>query len=305
VTRIWALSDLHQEFVRDDEYGSHPLAAFDPALRAPGEFDVVAVAGDVDVPLTQSLRWLASRFPGVDVLYTPGNHDFFNEKDHPRQYTMAEQMAEGRELAAQLGIHLLMNDTIELAGTRFVGATLWTDFMSVGPGSFVNKVNEAAGRYGMNDYRRIKRESTSVPGRRKRLRPIDTIAEHRKSRAYIEQILAEPFSGPSMVMTHHAPHPLSLWDRYSDLNFCYASNLGLLLESDIAPDAWLHGHIHKRLDYEVGRTHVYSNPRGYQFVEKDRDNGFDPALVIELVKPNPALAPSSRTAREDNIDFGM
>lgn len=305
MTRIWALSDLHQEFVRDDDYGSHPLATFDPAVRAPSDFDVVAVAGDVDVPLTQSLRWLASRFPGVDVLYTPGNHDFFNEKDDPRQYTMAEQMDEGRELAARLGIHLLMNDTVELAGTRFIGATLWTDFMSVGAGSTITKMHEAAGRNGMNDYRRIKRASTSVPGRKKRLRPTDTIAEHRASRTYIEAALAETFSGPTMVMTHHAPHPLSLWDRYSDLNFCYASNLGLLLESDIAPDAWLHGHIHKRLDYEIGHTHVYSNPRGYQFVEKDQNNGFDPALVIELEKPAPALTAPLGSVQKDNIDFGL
>lgn len=285
MTRIWALSDLHQEFLRDEDYGRHPLAAFDPSISAPDSFDVVAVAGDVDVPLTGSLRWLASRFPGVPVLYTPGNHDFFNERAAEGQYTMAEQMDAGRELADKLGIHLLMNDQVVLDGTRFIGATLWTDFLSVGLGGLSSKMAEAAGRDGMNDYRRIKRESTATPGKRKRLRPKDTIEQHRASRSYIEKVLETPHTGATMVMTHHAPHPNSLEDAYASLSFCYASNLSLLLESEIAPDVWLHGHIHHRLDYKIGRTQIHSNPRGYQFVPKEQENGFDPAFVIEVKAP--------------------
>ena len=46
MTRIWLLSDLHQEFVRDPVYGAHPLTSFDPAIAAPPDFDVVVLAGD-------------------------------------------------------------------------------------------------------------------------------------------------------------------------------------------------------------------------------------------------------------------
>lgn len=300
MTRIWALSDLHQEFVRDKDESRNPLVAFDPALHAPDHFDIVAVAGDVDVPLSRSLEWLASRFPGTPVLYTPGNHDFFNEKGDKNQRTMRELTEAGRETADRLGIHLLMNDQVVLNGTRFIGATLWTDFMSVGPGNLQAKTNEAAGRFGMNDYRRIKRESTAHPGRRKALRPQDTIREHKVSRQFIETVLEEPFTGPTMVMTHHAPHPNSLNNQYDSLNFCYASNLSLLLEGPTAPDAWLHGHVHKRLDYEVGRTRVYSNPRGYQFDPRDLGNGFDPSFVIEIAPPTPEKAPV-----DEGLDLGM
>jgi Icc-related predicted phosphoesterase len=302
VTRIWTFSDLHQEFVRDSEHGSNPLTAFDPLAHAPEDFDVVVVPGDVDVPLTGSLTWLAERFPGVPVVYTPGNHDFFNEANSPNQYTMLEQQDAGRELADKLGIHLLMNDTVELAGSRFIGATLWTDFASVGVGSTTAKMKEAEGRFGMNDYRRIKRESSVHPGKKKRLRPRDTMDAHRASREYIESQLAIPFDGPSVLVSHHAPHPLSINNRYSTLAFCYASNLSLMLEADDAPELCLHGHIHKKLSYTVGKTRVVSNPRGYQFLEAERQNGFDPSLVVEVEQRQPSF--TVQQAARDYDDMG-
>lgn len=72
MSRIWLLSDLHQEFERDPEHGSNPLTRFDPNRSAPEHFDVVVLAGDVDVPLARSIRWASERFPGVPVVYVPG-----------------------------------------------------------------------------------------------------------------------------------------------------------------------------------------------------------------------------------------
>jgi hypothetical protein len=68
VTKIWLLSDLHQEFVRDPDCSANPLTAFDPGILAPADFDVVVLAGDIDVPLTKSLHWAADHFPGVPVI---------------------------------------------------------------------------------------------------------------------------------------------------------------------------------------------------------------------------------------------
>jgi hypothetical protein len=67
-TKIWLLSDLHQEFVRDSNCSANPLTAFDPRTLAPADFDVVVLAGDIDVPLTKSLHWAADRSPGVAVV---------------------------------------------------------------------------------------------------------------------------------------------------------------------------------------------------------------------------------------------
>jgi 3',5'-cyclic AMP phosphodiesterase CpdA len=288
LTRIWTLSDLHQEFVRDPQYAPSPETAFDPALHVPADgFDVVVLAGDIDVPLTRSLQWAADRLPGVPVIYVPGNHDYFVGEN--AQYTMVEQMDAGRELADKLGIHLLLDDTVVMDGTRFVGSTLWTDF-AIGRGNSAAKIAEAAGRNGMNDYKAIKRWSTAHPGKRKRLRPQDTIAAHRISRAYIEGELAVPFDGPTIVVTHHAPHPDSLDLRHQGrMDWCYASNLSSIMEGPAAPDVWLHGHIHKAHDYVMGSTRVVANPRGYRFLPSEMDNGFDPSLVIDVGRYAPKL----------------
>jgi 3',5'-cyclic AMP phosphodiesterase CpdA len=93
VTRIWLLSDLHQEFVRDPVYGAHPLTSFDPAIAAPPDFDIVVLAGDIDVPLARSITWAADRFAGVPVVYVPGNHDFGRTRvlSNPRGYAFTDR----------------------------------------------------------------------------------------------------------------------------------------------------------------------------------------------------------------------
>jgi len=58
--------------------------------------------------------------------------------------------------------------------------------------------------------------------------------------------LGLPFAGPTVVVTHHAPHPTSL--PTDDLAHCYASDMSHLMQ-DRQPDLWVHGHIHSRADY--------------------------------------------------------
>ncbi len=277
--RIWLLSDLHQEFLRDPEAGSHPLTRFDPAMHAPEKFDVVVLAGDIDVPLARSIEWAAERFAGMPVVYVPGNHDYYNAPgDLPR--TLDELRAEGMEAAARLGVHLLLDASAEIAGVRYLGGTLWTDF-NLGPGNRMAHVAEARGRMGMNDYREIKRWSSSHPGKRKRLRPEDTIEAHQVTRRYLEAALEEPCDQPTVVVTHHAPLAASI-DTGRRLGWCYASEMDDLFGEDEGPALWLHGHIHEPVDYMRGRTRVVSNPRGYAFAEKQRNRAFDPSFVIEV-----------------------
>lgn len=92
-------------------------------------------------------------------------------------------------------------------------------------------------------------------GRHKYVRPMDTVAMHRASRAFLDSTLAAPFEGPSVVVTPHAPHPASLWGPYADLRWCYASDLSDLIVAR-EPDLWVHGHVHARRDYRVGATRV-------------------------------------------------
>ncbi len=281
--RIWTVSDLHQEFTREPKYAADPATRFDLGEHVPADADVCVIAGDLDVNLSASLRRIARELPEREVIYVAGNHDYWNVGE-TAAHTMDEILDEGRELAVQLGIHFLENDSIELHGVRFIGATLWTDMQSVGRGHQASKIAEARGRDGMNDYKRMKRWSSMHPGKRKAATPEMTIKMHEQSRAYIERTLADVVAAPTVVVTHHAPHPGSLDDRHKGkLDWCYASNLDLLLRDENAPDLWLHGHIHAAKDYEVAYTRVVANPRGYCFGQNnDLGNGFQPGLLIEI-----------------------
>ena len=261
---FWLFSDLHQEW---------PENAWDPQANAPSNVDAVVAAGDVDMPLVRAIDWLADRFSGRPIIYTPGNHDFWR-RDEDR-YSLQDQLAWGRDRADARGVTLLLDDSVEIGGVRFVGGTLWTDFNLRPPYyPFGGAVAEAGKR--MNDYRRIR-----FGGNRSkdRLEPRDTLAMHRATRAFIDGALASPFAGASVVVTHHAPHPDCLPSRDFDLAWCYASDMTTLIE-ERHPDVWVHGHLHGRLDFRVAGTRIVMNSRGH--AHEPSKVTFDPALVISV-----------------------
>jgi 3',5'-cyclic AMP phosphodiesterase CpdA len=265
-SRLWSFSDLHQEW---------PENAWDPAAHAPPDgFDVAVVAGDVHMPLTRALDWLAERLPGVPVVYVPGNHDFWWDRGEDR-YTLADEMSRGRDVAARHGIRLLMDDAVTLGGTRFLGGTLWTDFR-LGTHSLTHGMRSAQGRFGMVDYRRIR----TGPSSRHRIEPGEILALHRRTRAFIEATLAVPHAGLTVVVTHHAPHPDSLPDPHADLRWCYASDLRDLIHA-YGPDLWIHGHVHTAVDYRVGPTRIVCNPRGHI----EETTRFDPDRIVSIERP--------------------
>jgi 3',5'-cyclic AMP phosphodiesterase CpdA len=204
VTRLWTFSDLHQDW---------PENAWDPAEHAPASgFDVAVVAGDVHMPLVRAIDRLADRLPGVPLVYVPGNHDFWWDQGDER-YTIYDQIERGRELAASRGISLLMDDHVVIDGTRFIGGTVWTDFL-FGSVDRRDAFRAAQRRDGMVDYHRIR----IGPRSRNRIEPKEVLTMHRVTRAFIANALAMAHDGPTVVVTHHAPHPTSLKDRFGHLN---------------------------------------------------------------------------------------
>lgn len=229
--------------------------------------DCVVIAGDTAVPLQSSLieiRRVIDR--SVPVVVVAGNHEFFRTE-------MPVELEEARLLARQLGIHLLENDSVVVGNVRFLGASLWTDYALFGEAVRPLAMREA--RMRMNDHRLIKWSKQPWL----RFRPEEALRLHRESRAYLEAALALPFHGATVVVTHHAPHPQSLPERWQEsyLSAAYASDLTEPI-TRFEPEVWIHGHVHRRVDYRVGRTRIVSNPCGYP----GERTGFDPALVLEV-----------------------
>jgi DNA repair exonuclease SbcCD nuclease subunit len=140
-----------------------------------------------------------------------------------------------------------------------------------------------AGRV-MNDHSAIR----SSEG--ERFRPEHALAEHEKALAWLQEQLALPFEGRTVVVTHHGVTPSSVHPRYLDDpgNAAFVSDLRPLVG---LADLWIHGHVHDSFDYRVGGTRVIANPRGYALnrlragAPRDlrwENPAFDAALVIEI-----------------------
>ncbi len=276
MTAIWTFSDIHQEC---------PENAWDPQAAAPAHADVVVVAGDVHSPLPKAIDWLADRLPGARVVYVPGNHCFWRMSTDDR-YSYQDVVLAGRKRAAARGIDLLVEgESVEIEGVRFVGGTGWTDFTVRPPFiRFAGALAEARRR--MNDYHRIRYGGDRS---KDRLEPRDTLYLHRKTRVAIEAVLETPADVPTVVVTHHAPHPDCLPDPLFDLAWCYASDMTPVIEHG-RPALWLHGHLHGRVDFQVDDTRILANSRGHTC--EPSCALFDPALVIEVeeLTPIPAFA---------------
>ncbi len=229
--KLHVLNDLHIEF-KDFE---------SPATDA----DVVILAGDIGVGMG-GLHWAEKRFPDRPVIYVPGNHEFYRH-----DITLIEELKE----RAPGHIHVLNDDQLIIDGVRFLGSTLWTDFALFGEADKFFAMQTAW--QGMTDFSII-----SNGGRP--FTPEDAIRLHTASRDWLAAMLAEPFDGQTVVVTHHAPSSQSVHPRYAHdlLTPAFASNLEDLMEGDRV-SLWVHGHMHESFDYKVHGTRVVCNPRGY------------------------------------------
>lgn len=274
--KILVLSDLHNDHVPFEPFVWEPSR--NDRRRVDEDADVVVLAGDIDEGV-RGLVWARDAFPDKPVIYVAGNHEFYG------QY-WNKNLKKSREKAAELGIHFLENDALELGGVRFLGCSLWTDFKLFGEDVRHGSIIEARER--MNDYVRVKLDRK--PGenqdfrwaKSRKLIPQLTMRRHAASAAWLEERLTEGDPAKTVVVTHHAPHRLSIPAEFEKdlLSPGYASDLTRLLGRSAV---WIHGHVHNRFDYQVNGTRIVCNPRGYSTQKDGPDNKeFDPALIVEV-----------------------
>ena len=285
--KIQLLSDLHLE--------SNPHFTATPTPGA----DVLVLAGDIGsyqkgskltelnipdfglgrfspLPVAQG----GAAWP-VPVLFLPGNHEY-DGLDFDAAHLRL------RETCERLGMVWLERETVVLAGVRFIGCTLWTDFDALADmNPQINpKVNpqvdspltrqlqarEKAFR-AANFY--LKKNHAFRQGQ-----PMlaDAVRdEGMKSQDWLRRALAEAFDGPTVVVTHFAPSLLSADPRYG-LNAGTAGFCNGLDELLGSARLWLHGHLHCPADYVKNRCRVVANPLGY--ARKGEQDAFRPDLLI-------------------------
>jgi hypothetical protein len=153
---------------------------------------------------------------------------------------------------------------------RVLGTTLWTDFTLYGADPDAMATSIAAAQRVMLDFRGLIQvtwppNGTAAPdaAAARDFTPGDSLALHARARAWLERELARPFAGKTIVVTHHAPHRLSLAERYAEdkVSAGFVNHLPELVREPVA--LWIHGHTHTAFDYTVHGTRVICNPRGY------------------------------------------
>lgn len=233
--------------------------------------DVVVLAGDVSRP-REAVAW-ALRL-GKPVLYVPGNHEFYGSSIDGVQHQL-------RQLCRGTPVQVLDNREIVLRGVRFLGSTLWTDFELLDDPQQRHAAKQQAQQL-MRDFSRIRaRESAAAI-----FTPDDSVELFRRNCAWLQDRLASPHPGPTVVITHHAPTRQSIAARFADspLNECFVSDAAHLLGADRVA-LWIHGHTHDSFDYRVNGTRVVCNPRGYARGGANENALFDANLIVE-VKPS-------------------
>jgi predicted phosphodiesterase len=259
MTRILLMSDVHIEF------GGLTVRKT--------QADVAVLAGDIHVGI-KAAAWcdkLARRL-GIPVVHVAGNHEHYGSlrrRGGHLDRTIGQLRAAAAASAGR--VTFLERETAVVAGVRFVGCTLWTDYALFGAPA----EDMAHAEIAMTDYETIAYRP-GVP-----FTTNDARREFVLAVEFLKAELARPFAGPTVVVTHHLPSLRSVPERFKRdrLSAAYASHLDELVAASGA-DLWCHGHTHRSCDYVIGTTRVLCNPRGYD--DFALNSSFDPCLTAEV-----------------------
>ena len=261
--KLQLISDLHL-----NEYRRSGLP--EPEVLVNPDADMVVFAGDIDEGL-EGIEF-ARRLP-TRSLYVLGNLEHYGlDIDEAAMLTKME--------ALSTNARVLQNNSTIMGGVRFLGATLWTDFRAAGPSQ---ADNVAQTEQAMNDYRFIRERDQLIT-------PETVLHRHLETIEWMASVLSEPFAGPTVVITHHAPHLDSIPGHRAGhrLQAAYVSRLTSLMAS---VDYWFHGHVHAASRYDVQGCRVFCNPFGSPADHKYPNSVaqasmlYDPDLLIEVTTP--------------------
>lgn len=255
--KLQIYSDVHNEFGRFTP----------PDVDA----DVTILAGDIDTE-ADGVAWAKETFKQRPVVYVAGNHEFYSSKKTVQKITV-----EMKALAAVSNVHVLFDEVLVVGDVRILGGTLWTDFRLYGNPVLAAEI----ARTSMQDYKFSRMEDRNAEhGGVRRMRPLNTFAWHKATRAFLERELAKPWAGKTVVVTHHAPSERCIPAQFKGdgLSTCFASDMEALMGD--AVDLWVYGHTHDCRDFHINGTRIVCNQRGY--APHMLVGTFNEGLVIEI-----------------------
>jgi Icc-related predicted phosphoesterase len=253
-------SDLHLEF------GALELHNTEAA-------DVLILSGDIlmaqhlgvkekhDERYRTFFAQCCERFPRV--IYVVGNHEYYNVDFQTTVAKLKQELTHDN-------LHILENETVDILGYTFIGASLWTN-MNEEDGLTMHHIDSM-----MNDYRLIKNSARMLnEWKPARFTPEDAVAEHKRSLDYINHVTYNRPHYKFVVVTHFCPSKKSIHPKYAHdtiMNGGFASDLDDFIAYRPQIKLWTHGHTHEQFDYMISETRVVCNPRGYIGHESQADS---------------------------------
>lgn len=228
---------------------------------------------------------VCAEFP--HVVYVAGNHEHYHGDF---KYTLDSLKT---KLAGHKNLHILDKEVFRLNEYVFVGSTLWTDMNKEDPLTLYHIKSM------MNDFKCVKNSNREVSYRADVLRdkpagmtddeflalptserfksvfktrhatfcPEDAVEEHKKSLGYIKFVVSEVKPDEKVVVVgHHTPSLQSCAAHYNNdqlMNGGYHNSLDDFIMDHPQIVLWTHGHTHENMDYMIGNTRIFCNPRGY------------------------------------------
>jgi predicted phosphodiesterase len=251
-------SDLHLSVSTPDFRNRSLPKDTSPDLQTSSEAEVLILAGDIVEDGEYNLFRKAFSEIEIPIIYVPGNHEYWGGD--------IDLALNTTKLATRdTNVSLLVRNYKIIYDTIFIGATLWTPLLGLGGREHFN------GTWDMSKVRGLD------PERWQREFELDF--------GFIKATLENPEFADlkKVVITHHLPSYKSVPERFKNdrSNIYFASNVcEQLMESNTAPELWIHGHTHDNCDYIHGNTRVICNPYGYFGYEINQ--GFQPELVVEV-----------------------
>jgi predicted phosphodiesterase len=281
--RIKLVSDLHLEFAdiqikNDNNYdvlilggdimvADHLKRAKPMSMAWAGEamVDSMSYRQQAALRYREFLKRCSFQFP--HVIFIAGNHEFYDGKWAETLDILRQECEEPFS-----NIYFLEQNTKVIDDITFVGGTLWTDCNNGDP------LTMHALPSMMNDFKIIRVEHAGY----RPLKAADIMDRHRRTKAYIKEVVESDPLKKYVVVGHHSPSFASVHEMYAKetiMNAGYHSNMNEFILDHPQIKLWTHGHTHFPFDYMLGTTRVVCNPRGYDGYE---ESGWNPEILLEI-----------------------
>lgn len=251
-------SDLHLEFGK-----------FEYTKKTEDKDTILLLAGDIKTGTNSEnfIREVCQKFKYVVMV--AGNHEFYGHE----YYLVLENWKKIEDEISNF--HFLNNEVRYFDGIRILGGTMWTSFANK------NQVIMDYCGHRMNDYSSIKIMDN---GNLEYFSPDYAAKLHSDFVLFLLNELNKPYSGSTVVMTHHSPGDFlklerTYYPKNDRTNYAYYAGLNSIIEQNNI-ELWVHGHCHISYDYFIGNCNVLCNPRGYAGYRLNPE--FDDDYIIEL-----------------------